>query len=76
MSRDMGGGSILYVLKPGRAAQRRVSVFDRAAPASVGTVAAQREFYESWLADSKHWPLTDRARSALAKLWFRLRNRY
>ncbi|MFC5888119.1 hypothetical protein ACFQ0M_00315 [Kitasatospora aburaviensis] len=75
LSRDMSGGTVLYVLKLGRAAQQRVSIFDRAAPASVGTVAAQREFFESWLAGPKRWPLTDRARNALADLWVRLRNR-
>ncbi|WP_344117673.1 hypothetical protein [Streptomyces blastmyceticus] len=76
MSRDMWGGRVLYILKPGRAAYRRVSIFDRAEPASVGTVAAQQGFYDSWLAGPKHWPLTDRARSALAELRFRLRDRY
>ncbi|CAN3985909.1 hypothetical protein [Kitasatospora purpeofusca] len=75
MSRDMSGGTVLYVLKLGRGAQQRVSIFDRAAPASVGTVAAQREFFESWLAGPKRRPLTDRARNALTDLWVRPRNR-
>ncbi|MFB7380777.1 hypothetical protein ACFC6U_36585 [Kitasatospora purpeofusca] len=75
MCRDMGRGSIVYILQPGRAARRQVSVFDRAAPASVGTVAAQREFYEAWIAGPLHRPLTDRTRDALAEVWFRLSGR-
>ncbi|RKE17927.1 hypothetical protein [Streptomyces sp. TLI_171] len=75
MSRDMGGGRTLYVLTPGRTPRQRVAVFDRAAPSSVGTVAAQPAFYESWLAGPEERPLTDRARNALTELWLRLRTR-
>jgi hypothetical protein len=51
MSREMGGGRMVYVLKSGNQAQGEDMV-DALAPATidkVASVAEQREWYGSWL---------------------------
>jgi hypothetical protein len=54
MSRDMSGGTRLYLLTLGRRASKdTVFIFDEAPPELVGTVKEQREFYERWLGSFK-----------------------
>lgn len=60
MSRDMGGGEVMYLLEDGLLARLRqrlrprelpplVNVLDEAAPDGVGTLAQQREWYEAFI---------------------------
>lgn len=53
MSRDMSGGLVAYVLKPGRPTTRTdlVRIIDYASPETIATVEEQKEFFSSW-ADS------------------------
>jgi hypothetical protein len=50
MSRSMGGGREAYVLHLGKQATELVDIFDYAAPAFVGTVQKQREYFQAWMA--------------------------
>ena len=52
MSRQMGGGRRLYILKMGQPAQEDslVDMFDMACDGKVGTVAEQEEYFKRWLA--------------------------
>lgn len=51
MSRQMGGGQKLYLLKVGEQPKRNdlVNIFDRAAPDKIGTVDEQRGYYNKWV---------------------------
>lgn len=51
MARDMGGGERIYVMHPHRRARLEdlVDTMAPAEPASLATVAAQREYREKWL---------------------------
>jgi len=50
MSRSMGGGRQAYVMHLGKQATEFVDIFDYAAPALVGTVQKQREYFKAWMA--------------------------
>jgi hypothetical protein len=49
----MSNGRKAYVLRPGMYAHDVVDIFDSAEPSLIGTVAAQRQFWERWLATPK-----------------------
>lgn len=53
MSRDMSGGTVLYLHRQKWKARKRVYIFDPATKDKVGTVAEQNEFYKKWLAGPK-----------------------
>jgi hypothetical protein len=50
MSRSMGGGQQAYVMHLGKQSTELVDIFDYAAPALVGTVQKQREYFQAWIA--------------------------
>jgi hypothetical protein len=48
MSREMGGGFLIYVMRNGVPATERVATFDDAPLDRLATVEEQRAAYESW----------------------------
>ena len=50
MSRSMGGGREAYVMHLGKQATELIDIFAYAAPAVVGTVQEQREYFQAWIA--------------------------
>lgn len=50
MSRSMGGGRMVYIIRIGAPALRTdlVDVFDYAGPEMIGSVAQQKAFYKKW----------------------------
>jgi hypothetical protein len=53
MARDMGGGRLIYVMRPGLPAREedRVRTLDDAPPDQVATVDEQRAFVQAWWAE-------------------------
>jgi hypothetical protein len=55
MAREMGGGMLVYVMRPGLRARPEdlVETFDDAPPDQIATVDEQRAFAEAWLAEPR-----------------------
>lgn len=49
MQRDMGAGLTAYLLSEGEGRKPEQSIFDYAAPETIGTVTEQRAFADKWL---------------------------
>lgn len=49
MSRQMSGGRKVYLMEMGKPAEDLVDIFDEAPAEKVGSVEAQRQYFQKWL---------------------------